>query len=216
MHPWKLPHPLKIHAWKLTFPFETIPFVGTCVSFEGVHHYQNPSPGRWSSAQTLPNRTPVRYHCWMQRQRRERHLLLPSTLVIFVEWEKKRWWRMVVLVDGIWWYVFGSYCGCVGSVSLWFFCWRLLKSFFKGLLNMWKFWWFLDVFVYFELPEPCFFCCRKKCTCHPSKNDENPPQYPGGNGSYRSYRSPEWPGKVPQWLGVHVPDLKISRRWAPY
>ena len=32
-------------------------------------------------APTLPDRTLVRYHCWMQRQQRERHLLMPSTSV---------------------------------------------------------------------------------------------------------------------------------------
>ena len=63
------------------FSFINHPFWGTPI----FGNTQILPEGRWSSAQTLPDKTLVRYHCWMQRQRRERHLLMPSTLV-----EKKR------------------------------------------------------------------------------------------------------------------------------
>ena len=47
--PWKLPYPLKIDGWKMTFPFNMVPFQGTCWFLVGEvnHHVQLKSLDMW-------------------------------------------------------------------------------------------------------------------------------------------------------------------------
>ena len=199
------------------FSFINHPFWGTPI----LGNTQILPPGRWSSAQTLPNRTPVRYHCWMQRQRRERHLLMPSTLVDFC------WVKKTLVKDGS----FGRWYLVICFWCLLWLCWFCLFVVFvvevifwnkkKGLLNMWKCWWFLDVFVYLiELPEPCFFFLQEKIHLSSIQKRWTPPTISRFKRVLQVHRM-TWKGPPNDLerspvVGCKCPRLKIRRRWAPY